>query len=67
MNDIILYTTDCSKCTVLKNKLIENDIVFTENRSKEEMRALGMMQAPMLSVNGRLMGFPEALKWASSR
>ena len=45
---IILYTTDCPKCKVLKSKLDAKGIPYEESRSVEEMLAKGIRQAPML-------------------
>jgi glutaredoxin len=64
MSNVILYSTECSRCTTLKNKLDVKGIPYTINRSREDMKALGMTQSPKLSVDGRLMDFPEAIGWA---
>lgn len=63
---IILYTTDCPKCNVLKSKLQEKKIEFTENKTVDEMLALGITQAPVLSIDGNLLDFKKAVAWVNN-
>lgn len=63
---IILYTTDCPKCNVLKSKLQKKNIEFTENNAVDEMLALGITQAPVLSVDGELLDFKSAVIWVNN-
>lgn len=65
MNDIILYTTFCPKCNVLKKKLDEKDISYKICTSIDEMIELGMMTSPYLSVDGNLMDFVQACEWVN--
>lgn len=65
--NIILYTTHCPKCTVLKKKLEQKNISFLENDNIDQMMAIGMMSAPMLSVNGNLYNFPQAIEWVNAQ
>lgn len=68
MNDIyILYSTGCPKCEVLKKKLAERDIRYTENNSVDEMLALGITQVPVLDNNGTLMDFKQAVEWVNNQ
>lgn len=62
-NDVILYSTGCPKCTVLETKLEQHGIRYFKNSSADEMLALGLTEAPALSVNGEIMGFMEAVRW----
>ena len=64
---IVLYSTDCPKCKVLKQKLNNRDIQYIERNSVDEMIALGITQAPMLSVNGELLTFLQANEWINNR
>ena len=64
---IILYSTGCPKCEVLKKKLTEKDIPYTENKSVDEMLALGIMQVPVLGNNGVLMDFKTAVEWVNKQ
>ena len=61
--NIIFYSTGCPKCKILKQKLDSKSIQYTENNSVEEMLALGIVQVPVLSVDGALMQFPDAVAW----
>lgn len=63
--NIVLYSTGCPKCKVLKQKLDSKPIQYTENNSVDEMLALGITQAPVLSVDGKLLTFVEANEWVN--
>jgi glutaredoxin len=67
MKNITLYSTGCPKCTVLKNKMDEKGIPYTENSSVDDMASLGVKQVPVLAVDDRLMGFPEANQWINEQ
>ena len=59
-----MYSTGCPKCKVLMKKLDSKGIEYTENKSIEEMRALGIMSAPVLKVGDELLDFKSAIRWA---
>lgn len=63
---IVLYSTGCPKCRVLKSKLEEKGIEFVENNSIEEMTELGIAQVPVLSVAGVLLDFKKAVTWVNN-
>ena len=62
---IVLYSTGCPRCKVLKKKLNEKNIAYTENCSVDEMLSLGITQVPMLDVDGNLMDYSKAMQWAN--
>lgn len=62
---IVLYSTGCPRCKVLKKKLNEKNITYTENCSVDEMLSLGITQVPMLDVDGNLMDYSKAMQWAN--
>lgn len=64
--DVILYTTFCPKCNVLKSKLDEAGISYKIVTSIDEMIELGIMTSPVLSVNGQLLSFIEAVDWVNN-
>ena len=67
MEQIILYKTPtCPKCKVLKRKLEDKGIEFAENEDIDEMLSMGIMNAPTLSVNGKLLDFMSALDWVKN-
>ena len=61
--NVILYSTGCPKCDVLKQKLNGKSIQYTENNSVDEMIALGIAQVPVLSVDGKQLNFSQAVMW----
>lgn len=63
---IILYSTGCPRCEVLKKKLAEKSVNYTEVTSVEDMIALGIKEVPVLSVDDTLMNFKEAVDWVNN-
>lgn len=64
---IILYSTGCPKCRVLKQKLDSKSIQYTEESSVDVMLSLGIMQVPVLSVDDKLLSFAEANEWVNAQ
>ena len=60
---IVFYTTHCPMCNVLKKKLDEKQIPYTENTNTDEMIKLGFTQVPILKINDKYMNFVDSLKW----
>lgn len=68
MNDkVVLYSTHCPKCNVLKTKLDQKGITYEEINDIEIMQAKGFMQAPMLEVNDKAMNFTKAVEWVNNK
>ena len=65
-NKIILYTIHCPNCNVLEKKLRLKNIPFTVCDDMDEMQKLGIQSAPILSVNGELKTFANALRWVGN-
>lgn len=66
MNErIILYSTGCPRCEVLKKKLDEKGVSYEIVTDTDEMLKLGMTAAPGLSVDGGLMDFSAAIRWVN--
>lgn len=61
--DIVLYSNNCPKCNILKKKLAEKNIEYTECNDIDTMVALGISCVPVLGVNGTLMDFKDAVIW----
>lgn len=57
---VILYSTDCPRCKVLKEKLQAKNISFEECNDIEEMQRLGMTTVPFLKVEDKYLDFKEA-------
>lgn len=60
---VIMYSTGCPKCEVLKRKLTAAGIVYTENNDVDAMRLMGIDVVPVLKVDDTLMDFKEAVSW----
>ena len=63
----ILFTTGCPKCKVLKEKLTQANIPFTEISNTDEILAKGITVVPVLEVDGTRMEFLEANNWIKNR
>ena len=63
--NVVLYSTGCPKCNILKKKLFDKKVNYIENNNVDEMTDLGIEQAPVLSVNGVLMEFGKAIEWVN--
>lgn len=58
---VILYTTHCPICEMLKSKLEEKHIKYVENTNVEEMKMLGLNTVPALSVDNEILGAKDAI------
>lgn len=63
MDNIILYSTGCPKCAVLKRKLNEAGINYITVTDEQIMEEKGYDYLPVLEVDGTAMDFSSALKW----
>ena len=63
MENIILYSTGCPKCKMLKKRLQEYNIPYTENNDVDEMIKLGITSVPYIQVAGELLDFAASWKW----
>ena len=64
---VILYSTGCPKCRVLKTKLDKKNINYIENNDVEEMIELGFDLLPVLKVDNDIMNFTEANDWINKQ
>lgn len=64
---IVLYSTGCPKCNVLKKKLAEKNIEYDEFTSVEKMISMGITEVPVLGVEGKMLNFKEAVDWIKER
>lgn len=62
---IILFSTGCPRCKVLKQELERRSIHYTENNSVAEMLAIGIEKVPVISVDGKLYLYNDALEYIS--
>ena len=66
-DNIIFYTTGCPKCAILKRKLDAAGVAYDSCDDVQEMLALGLKSAPVLSVNGKNLNFGDAVHWANEK
>jgi len=64
---ITLYSTYCPKCKILEKKLDNAKIEYTICDDKEFMMRKGFDFMPVLDVDGQVMNFGEAVKWANNQ
>lgn len=64
---MVLYSTGCPRCKVLKAKLEQKGIEYTENNSVDDMITIGISEVPVLSVDDRLLNFVEAVNWINEQ
>ena len=65
--NIILYTTHCPKCNILKAKLDEKNISYTEITDINLMRTKKILMAPVLEINGEILDFKPAVDWVNQQ
>ena len=61
--EILLYSTGCPKCNVLKKKLNEKHIEYTESNSVNDLLERGINEVPVLKINDKYLSFKEAVDW----
>ena len=62
-----LYSTHCPKCQILKKKMDEKNIEYTEINSIKQMIDMGLTSVPWLEVDGQMMDFNQANKWINEQ
>lgn len=65
---ITIFTTyTCPKCKILKKKMDDKGIAYEECDDEEKIREMGILSVPVMSVDGKLMDFMEALQYVNER
>ena len=64
---VILYSTGCPKCKVLKAKLDSKEISYDIISDTSVMINKGIETVPVLEVNGNMMDFKTAVDWINER
>lgn len=65
--EIIMYSTGCPRCKVLEKKLNSKGLEYSIISDIEVMTNMGLVEVPILSVNGEQMDFKTAVKWVNER
>ena len=60
--NVVMYSTGCPKCKILKKKLDEKKVVYEEETEDEKMKSKGIDRVPVLEVDGKLFSYSEAVK-----
>lgn len=60
---VILYSTGCPMCEMLKDKLNEKKIEFVTVSEVNSILAKGIQNVPVLEVNNELLDTRKALAW----
>ena len=63
MSNIVLYSTHCPKCIFLEKRLKSAGINFKSITDIQTMLNMGFKNAPMMTVDGKIMNFTEANNW----
>lgn len=63
---VVLYTTHCPICEMLKSKLEERHIEYVENTNVEEMKILGLSTVPALSIGDKILGAKDAIDFLNT-
>lgn len=61
--EIVLYTTGCPQCKVLKQMLDKAGVTYGNCSDIDVMMELGISSVPMLKVDGEMMNFQKAMQW----
>lgn len=64
---VVLYTINCPNCIILEKKLKQSNIEFETITDIDIMSEKGIMSAPTLEVDGKLMNYANAMKWIGER
>ena len=64
--DIILYSTGCPKCEILKKKMGEKNISYTEINDIDIMNEKNITFVPMLEIEGKLLNYRESVSFINS-
>jgi glutaredoxin-related protein len=65
--NVILYSTGCPKCNILKKKLADAKIDYKVIEDVDVMLSKGLKEVPWLEVDGNLMNFVDSSKWINER
>lgn len=66
MQEIILYSTGCPRCKILSKKLLEKGIDFKVCDDVDKMLSMGFVDVPVLSVDGDMMKYTQAISWVQN-
>lgn len=65
--NVILYSTGCPRCKILKSKLNKKGITYSVVDDVGKMLSMGMTTMPVLEIDGVKMNFKEAINWINNK
>ena len=65
--NVVLYSTGCPKCNILKKKLEDANMEYSVVEDVDVMLSKGLKEVPWLEVDGNLMNFVDSSKWINER
>lgn len=63
MNNIILFSNNCPRCKILKQKLDDKQIKYTISEDFDELIENNLQTAPILKIDDKYYQFGEAVKF----
>ena len=63
---MIIYSSDCPKCIVLKKKLEQKNITFTECNDFQKLLDANIKTLPVLEVDDKLLTFNDAINYVDN-
>ena len=64
---ITLYTIHCPACNILEKKLNAAQIDFEKITDEEIFAKKGIIQFPVLEIEGQLYSYGNAIKWLKEK
>ena len=64
---VILYSTGCPKCNVLKAKLDNKNIKYDVVSNVDIIMSKGISTVHVLEIDGQLLEFKKAVDWVNER
>lgn len=65
--NVILFSNNCQRCFILKQKLEQANIPFIESNDFSEIIELGFLSAPMLKVENHYFPYESACIWVQEQ
>lgn len=64
----VIYTQNgCPKCSILKKKLDNKNIKYTEYSDIDVLTSKGIEFTPMFEVDGKMMDYADAIQWVNEK
>ena len=63
---MIIYSSNCPKCIVLKKKLEQKNITFTESNDFQKLLDANIKTLPVLEIDNQLLTFNDAIQYVDN-